>query len=89
MTLDEWLSDLFNISFGLLDFLTTLIADFFGNCVPIARVDDPFEIMAEEVSTSVLLSGVPVTLVPVKIPIRNLDAHVTDVEMVVQADVGA
>jgi hypothetical protein len=85
---DEWLSDLFNISFGLLDFLVTLISDFFGNCVPIARIDDPFEIMAEEVSTSILLSGSPVTLMPVKIPVRNLDAHVTDVEMVIQADVG-
>lgn len=87
--IDEWLSDLFNVSFGLLDFLTTLIADFFGNCVPIARIDDPFEIMPAEVSTSVLLSGAPVALVPVRIPIRNLNAHVTDVEMVVQADVGA
>ncbi len=86
---DEWLSDLFNISFGLGDFLLTLIGDFFGNCVPIARIDDPFEIMAEEVNTSVYLSGAPVTLVPVKIPVRNLDAFVNDVEMVVQADVGA
>ena len=87
--IDEWLSDLFNVSFGLLDFLVTLVSDFFGNCVPIARIDDPFEIMAEEISTTVLLSGAPVTLIPVKIPIRNLNAFVTDVEMVVQTDVGA
>lgn len=86
--IDEWLSDLFNISFGLFDFLGTLILDFFGNCVPVFRIDDPFEIMPAEVNTSVLLSGAPVTLVPVTVPIRNLDVHVTDVEMVVQADVG-
>jgi hypothetical protein len=86
--IDEWLSDLFNVSFGLLDFLTTLIGDLFGNCVPIARIDDPFEIMPAEINNNVLLSGAPVTLVPVRIPIRNLNGHVTDVEMVVQADVG-
>lgn len=86
--IDEWLSDLFNISFGLFDFLATLIMDFFGNCVPIFRIDDPLEIMPAEVSTSVLLSNAPVLLVPVTVPVRNLDVHVTDVEMVVQADAG-
>ncbi|MCC6613377.1 MAG: hypothetical protein IT320_07845 [Anaerolineae bacterium] len=86
--IDEWLSDLFNISFGLLDFLTTLVLDFFGNCVPIARIDDPFEIMPAEDSTSVLLSGATVTLVPVAIPIPSLTINVNDVEMVATADVG-
>ncbi|MCL4247404.1 MAG: hypothetical protein KJ065_04560 [Anaerolineae bacterium] len=86
--IDEWLSDLFNVSFGLLDFLGTLVLDFFGNCVPIARIDDPFEIMPEKVSNSVLLSGAPVTLVPVKVPIPSLTVNVNDVEMVATADVG-
>jgi hypothetical protein len=87
--IDEWLSDLFNVSFGLFDFLVQLLLDFFGNCVPVYRIDDPFELLPAEVNHSVLLSGTPVTLVPVTIPVRNLSASVNDVEMVVQADIGA
>ena len=87
--IDEWLSDLFNVSFGLLDFLATLVLDVFGNCIPFYRIDDPFEVLSAEVSTGVLLSGAPVTLVPVTIPVRNLDVRVDDVEMVISADVGA
>lgn len=75
--IDEWLSDLFNVSFGLLDFIGTLFLDLFGNCLPIYKIDDPFEILPEK-------DG----LVPVLIPIRNLSAMVNDVEMIVQADVG-
>jgi hypothetical protein len=87
--IDEWLSDLFNVSFGLFDFLVTLVLDLFGNCVPIARLDDPFTVLEEEVSTSVRLDHAPVTLVPVRVPIRNLTVGVNDVEMIVQADIGA
>jgi hypothetical protein len=87
--IDEWLSDLFNVSFGLLDFLVTLVLDFFGNCIPFYRIDDPFEVLPAEVNTGVLLSGAPVTLVPVAIPVRNLDVRVDDVELVISADVGA
>ncbi|MEZ4668670.1 MAG: hypothetical protein R3E39_12230 [Anaerolineae bacterium] len=76
--IQEWLSDLFNVSFGLLDFIGTLILDYFASENPIYEFDDPFQIM--EASNG---------LIPVRIPIRNLDVHVTDVEMVVQADVGA
>ncbi|HSV85053.1 MAG TPA: hypothetical protein VLH85_00665 [Levilinea sp.] len=87
--IDEWLSDLFNISFGLGDLLIQLVSDFFTTCVPLYRIDDPFEIMPAEVSTSVFLSGAAVTLVPVAVPVRNLSVSVDDVELVVQADIGA
>lgn len=76
--IDEWLSDLFNISFGLLDFIGGLFLDLFGNCLPIYKIDDPYEILPEK-------NG----LVPVTIPIRNLSAMVDDVEMVIRGDVGA
>lgn len=76
--IDEWLSDLFNVSFGLLDFIGGLFLDLFGNCLPIAKIDDPFEVLPAE-------NG----LVPVLIPIRNLTAFVNDVELVAQGDVGA
>lgn len=87
--IDEWLSDLFNVSFGLLDFLAQLVAELFGSCVPVYRIDDPFEVLPAKVTTSVLLSGAPVTLVPVEVPVRGLSVTVNDVELVVQADVGA
>jgi hypothetical protein len=84
--IDEWLSDLFNVSFGLGDFILTLIGDFFGNCVPFFRLEDPYPVLEEE---QVEMAGATFTLVPVKIPIRNLTGFVNDVELIVQADVGA
>jgi hypothetical protein len=76
--IQEWLSDLFNVSFGLLDFIATLVLDFFASCNPLYRIDDPFEILPAA-------SG----LIPVRVPVRNLSVRVDDLEMVVQADVGA
>ncbi|HEX7001456.1 MAG TPA: hypothetical protein VF164_07140 [Trueperaceae bacterium] len=87
--IDEWLSDLFNVSFGLLDFLVQIVLELFGNCVPIYAIDDPFEVLPAKVSNDVLLSGAPVTLVPVKVPIADLSVMVDDTELVVRADVGA
>jgi len=86
--IDEWLSDLFNVSFGLLDFLVQIVLELFGNCVPIYRIDDPFEVLPAKVSNEVLLSGAAVQLVPVTVPIRELSVNVDDVELVVRADVG-
>ncbi len=87
--IDEWLSDLFNISFGLPDFLGTLVLDFFGNCVPLYRLDDPFEVTPAQTSTDVLISNTPVELIPVTVPIENLSVRVNDEEMVIQTDIGA
>lgn len=86
---DEWLSDLFNVSLGLHDFLLQVLLDFFGNCVPIYRIDDPFEMLPAETRDDLFLSGASVTLVPVTLPIRDLTASVDDHEMVVEAEVGA
>jgi hypothetical protein len=86
--IDEWLSDLFNVSFGLFDFLTSLVLDFFGNCVPLFRIDDPFEIMPAQVNQNVLLSGAVVTLAPVKIPIQDLSVRVNNDEMIVESELG-
>jgi hypothetical protein len=74
----DWLSDLFNISFGLGNLILQVIADFFGKCVSFFQIEDPYPVLSE---TS--------TLIPVRIPIRNLTAAVNDVEMVVTADIGA
>ena len=76
--IDEWLSDIFNISFGLGDLIGQLVLEFLGHCNPVYRLDDPAEIMPAS-------NG----LVPVTIPVRNLGASVNDVELILQADVGA
>ncbi|MEJ5252378.1 MAG: hypothetical protein HPY54_15870 [Chthonomonadetes bacterium] len=75
--IDEWLSDLFNVSFGLLDFIGTLVLDFFSTCNPIYRIDDPFELLPAS-------NG----LIPVRIPLRNLSVRVNDAEMVAEVDIG-
>jgi hypothetical protein len=76
--IEEWLSDLFNVSFGLLDFIGTLVLDFFSSCNPIYAIDDPYELLPAE-------GG----LIPVRIPLRNLSVRVNDVEMVAEVDIGA
>lgn len=73
----EWLSDLLNVSLGLMDSILTFVADYFAARTPICAFEDPYPIL-------------PATggLIPVKLPIRDLAVSVTDVEMVLQADVG-
>ncbi len=87
--IDEWLSDLFNVSFGLLDLLVQVVLTFFGVCVPVYRIDDPFPVMDAKTTTALRLDQAPVTLVPVALPVRNLNVAITDLELVLQADIGA
>ncbi len=75
--IDEWLSDLFGVSFGLFDFVLTMIADYFANLYPIFEFEDPYPIMPAA-------DG----LIPVLIPIRNVDTDITNTEFVLTADVG-
>jgi hypothetical protein len=77
--LDEWLSDIFNVSFGLGDFLITAIADFMGHCISVYRLEDPL----------IVMPATNTGLVAVGVPIRNLVARVDATELVVQAEVGA
>jgi len=74
----DWLENLFNTVFPLVPLIETAIADYFASNNPIFQFDDPYPI----------LDATP-TLIPVKIPIRNLTAVVNSKEMVVTADVGA
>ena len=76
--IEEWLNDIFNISFGLVDLIGQLIGEFLGRCNPVYQLDDPLEIMPAS-------NG----LIPVRVPVRNLAAGVNDVELILQADVGA
>lgn len=76
--IDEWLSNLLGVSIGLLDFVATIVADYFANRYPIFAFEDPYPILN--------YSG---PLIPVKIPVRNPAVTVNDVELIVTADVGA
>ncbi|MFN0104847.1 MAG: hypothetical protein ACKV2U_22535 [Bryobacteraceae bacterium] len=83
--IQEWISDLLNVSFGLLDLVLQLVADFFANKNPIQLIEDPFPILPQAPNPN---GGFPPVIVPVKIPIRDLRVFNDDVEMVMEANVG-
>jgi hypothetical protein len=73
----EWFAHLLNTSFGLLDQITTAVLDYFAAQNAIFEFEDPYPILPAA-------GG----LIPVKIPVTDVDVRVTDLEMVVEADVG-
>jgi hypothetical protein len=81
----EWISDLLNISFGLFDLILQLVADHFASKYPLQQIEDPFPILAAAPNPN---PGSPPSIVPVKIPIQNLKVSNTDVEMVLEGSVG-
>lgn len=76
--ISEWLSDLFNVSFGVFNLILQFVADFFGKCVSFFQLDDPYPMFPK---TS--------ELAEVMVPIQHLAATVSDAELVVTADIGA
>lgn len=83
--IQEWISDLLNVSFGILDFILQLVADHFASSSPLFQIEDPYPILAAAANPN---PGSPPTLVPVKIPIRDLVVFNNDQEMVVEGNVG-
>lgn len=77
-TFTDFLFDLINNLLGLPALLETAVADYFAAQHPIYEFEDPYPILPS--------SG---GLIPVKIPIRDLESHVNSKEMVVTANVGA
>ncbi len=76
--IDEWLSNLLGVSFGLFDFVLTMVADYFASKFPIFGIEDPYPIL-----------GYSGALIPVKIPIAQFAVVVDDKEMIITADIGA
>jgi hypothetical protein len=76
--IEEWLSDLLGISLGLADLILTVVGDYFATEKPIDLFDDPLQILSASAG-----------LIPVKIPVRDLAVRIDDVEMVLEANVGA
>ena len=76
--IEDWLGDLIFNQLNLLFLVETAVADYFASQYPICKFPDPFQVLPA--------SG---SLIPVTIPVRDLQANVTDDEMVITADVGA
>ncbi|MBX2872586.1 MAG: hypothetical protein KTR30_10815 [Saprospiraceae bacterium] len=74
--IDEWLSDLLGVSLGLFDTILTVIAEFLAADNPIYEFQDPYPMLS---------SG---SLIPVLLPIENVDVDITNDEFLVLADIG-
>lgn len=83
--IQEWISDLLNVSFGILDFIVQMVADYFANQYPLHQIEDPYPIL--EAAANPNSSFLP-SLVPVKIPIRDLRVFNNDQEMILEGNVG-
>jgi hypothetical protein len=82
---DEWLSDIFNFSFGLLDLVLDVLASWFADKNHILQFENPLQIMERVEPTTEIPSG----LIPVKVPIEDPEATINTSEMVVTASIGA
>jgi hypothetical protein len=72
--IQEWISDLLNVSFGLLDFIATAVADYFAAKFPIYEIEDPFPMLEKGANPN--------------IPILDLRVFNDDVEMIIEGNVG-
>lgn len=71
--IDEWLSDLLGVSFGLFDFILTEVGNYFLNKFSLYQVETPYPIMP----------GNP----PVLLPIKKLEADIADTELILKIDI--
>jgi len=78
--IENWVEDLLNNIFNLAALIETLVAQYFASQNSLFQFEDPYPIMDGNAAHNPI---------PVKIPIRNLAAHVNAQEMVVTADIGA
>jgi hypothetical protein len=83
--IQEFIEDLLNTSLGLLNIVAQVLFDLFGSDSPLFEIEDPYPILDKAANPN---DPPPPSLVPVKIPIRDLTVFNNDVEMVVQANVG-
>jgi hypothetical protein len=87
--IQEWITDLLDVSLGLLNLIAQLVADYYAERNPLFEVEDPYPIMEKEPNPNNRLGEPPLPeLLPVKIPIRDLNVFNNDVEMVLEGNVG-
>jgi len=77
---DEWVSNLLGVSLGLFDFVAQMVGEYFASKNPIFNLEDPFKILDRDQSNP--------ALIPVLVPVRNLNVSVDENEMVVTTDIG-
>ncbi|MCB9383779.1 MAG: hypothetical protein H6509_04125 [Bryobacterales bacterium] len=82
--IQEWISDLLNVSFGLLDIIAQFILDYFANRNELTHIEDPYPILGATQDPN----DPTRQLVPVKIPIRDLTVFNDDLEMVLEGNIG-
>lgn len=76
-SVEDFLQDLLGDQLDFLGLIETAVVDHFANKHPIDLFEDPFPILTDG------------PLIPVKIPLRNLNADVNSKEMIITADVGS
>ena len=72
----EWLSSVFQTSFGLLDMIAQLIINFIGKMVPFYQFETPYPMIKDS-------SG----LIPVLVPVENVGVTINTQEFAVGADI--
>ncbi len=75
--IDEWLSDLLGVSFGLFDFILTWVADELAKNFPIFKFEDPYPILAPAPGQ-----------IPVLVPVLNVDVDIDETELIISGDIG-
>lgn len=67
--IDEWISDLLGVSFGLFDFIIEKVGNYFADLVPLYEIDNPYPI----------LDGPPAVM----LPISEISIDIKDDELVI------
>jgi hypothetical protein len=75
-SVEDFLQDLIGEQFDLLGQIETAVANYFANKYPIYEFEDPYPILTDG------------PLIPVKIPLRNLNANVNSKEMIITGEIG-
>jgi hypothetical protein len=77
----DWLSQLIGVDLNLFDLVTTALAQFLAKDKALFTLEDPLPILPAQVT--------PVSLIPVKIPLRALTVQINADELSLRGKVGA
>jgi hypothetical protein len=81
----EFIENILNVSLGLVNIIAQVLLDHFAGESPLTEIEDPYPILDATANPN---GAPPASLVPVKIPIRELTVSNNNVEMVITANVG-
>ena len=80
--IEEWLSNMLGVSFGLFDFIAHLVLEYLADKNPVFQFDDPYPMLPATVGPG------GVGLVPVLVPVLGPSVVVNDDELVLSASLG-